>query len=47
MLSMYDSFGDGWNGADYVLTDASGDTLLSGTLDSALYILDVDNFLGG
>ena len=47
MLEMYDSFGDGWNGADYVLTDAMGDTLLSGTLDSALYVLDVDNFLGG
>ena len=47
MLEMYDSFGDGWNGATYVLTDAVGDTLLSGSLDSALYALDVDNFLGG
>ena len=46
-LDMFDSFGDGWNGAEYHLMDAVGDTLLSGSLDSALFILDVDNFLGG
>jgi hypothetical protein len=34
-LNMTDSFGDGWNGATYTLTDGSGNVLASGTLDTA------------
>ncbi len=35
-LSMGDSFGDGWNGAIYTLTDvASGAVILTGSLDTA------------
>jgi len=45
-LLMEDSFGDGWNGADYIIRNPAGDTLLIGTLDSALFIVDEDNFLG-
>ena len=34
-FSMTDSYGDGWNGATYTLTDADGNVLASGDLDSA------------
>ena len=34
-LNMTDSYGDGWNGAVYTLTDADGNVLATGDLDSA------------
>jgi hypothetical protein len=34
-LNMTDSFGDGWNGATYTLTDDAGNVLATGDLDSA------------
>ena len=34
-FSMTDSYGDGWNGATYTLTDADGVLVASGDLDSA------------
>ena len=34
-FSMTDSYGDGWNGATYTLTDGDGVTLASGDLDTA------------
>ena len=34
-LSMTDSYGDGWNGAIYTLTDAGGNVLATGDLDTA------------
>lgn len=34
-INMFDSFGDGWNGASYVITDSGGIPLTSGTLDTA------------
>ncbi len=34
-LNMTDSYGDGWNGATYTLTDDSGSVLASGDLDTA------------
>ena len=34
-FSMTDSYGDGWNGATYTLTDADGNIVASGDLDSA------------
>ena len=45
-LYMYDSFGDGWNGANYVITDLNGDPVASGDLDGALVSVDNDNFTG-
>ncbi|MFZ6050990.1 hypothetical protein [Halocola ammonii] len=32
-FEMFDSFGDGWNGNTYLITDGAGDTLYTGTLD--------------
>ena len=43
---MYDSFGDGWNGASYLITDLNGDAVASGNLDDALVSVDEDNFTG-
>ena len=34
-FSMTDSYGDGWNGATYALTDADGNVVATGDLDSA------------
>ena len=34
-FSMTDSYGDGWNGAVYTLTDADGNVLATGDLDTA------------
>ena len=34
-FSMTDSYGDGWNGAIYTLTDAGGNVLATGDLDTA------------
>ena len=35
VFNMTDSYGDGWNGATYTLTDADGMLVASGDLDSA------------
>ena len=43
---MYDSFGDGWNGASYLITDLNGDAVAEGNLDDALVSEDLDNFTG-
>jgi hypothetical protein len=34
LFHMYDSFGDGWNGANYVLTDSDGNIAAEGTLEA-------------
>ena len=34
-FNMTDSYGDGWNGATYTLTDAAGNVLATGDLDTA------------
>ena len=34
-LNMTDSYGDGWNGATYTLTDGSGNVVATGALDTA------------
>ena len=34
-LNMTDSYGDGWNGATYTLTDDAGNVLATGSLDAA------------
>ncbi len=33
-MNMYDSYGDGWNGASYTISDAGGSVVASGTLDN-------------
>ena len=43
---MYDSFGDGWNGATYTVTDLDGNPVASGNLDDAAFSVDADNFTG-
>jgi len=35
IVNMYDSFGDGWNGGSYTITDADGNIVAAGDLDSA------------
>ena len=45
-LDMVDSFGDGWNGNVYTITDGLGGVVATGDLDGALYTVDEDNFLG-
>ena len=35
-IVMFDSFGDGWNGANYVITNSSGEQI-AGTLDTGSY----------
>jgi hypothetical protein len=45
-MDMADSFGDGWNGATYSITDGLGNVVASGDLDSAQESVDVDNFAG-
>ena len=34
---MYDTFGDGWDGTTYTLTDGSGNVVASGSLDAAQF----------
>ena len=37
---MYDTFGDGWDGTTYTLSNASGDIVASGSIDQAQFIVD-------
>lgn len=37
IMHMYDSYGDGWNGASFTFADESGSTVASGTLNSGSY----------
>ena len=37
---MYDTFGDGWDGASYTLSNQAGEILNSGSLDDALFTVD-------
>jgi len=46
MLGMNDTFGDGWNGATYSITDLNGDEVAFGSLDDADCSVDEDNFVG-
>ncbi|MDB4787205.1 hypothetical protein OAG26_00700 [Flavobacteriales bacterium] len=39
---MYDTFGDGWDGASYTLSNQAGDILNSGSLDNALFTVEPD-----
>lgn len=43
---MNDSFGDGWNGAEYTVTNLAGDVIATGTLDEAAFFVDADNYAG-
>ena len=36
MVEKYDSYGDGWNGAEYTITDLKGAVEATGTLDSGV-----------
>jgi hypothetical protein len=45
-LQMVDSFGDGWNGNTYTITDALGNVVATGNLDAAACVHDTDNFTG-
>jgi len=45
-FNMFDSFGDGWNGATYTITDSNGAIVQSGDCDSGDYVVDQDNFVG-
>ena len=45
-FNMYDSYGDGWDIANYVITDLNSDTVASGNLNDALIAVDVDNITG-
>jgi len=38
-MNMYDSWGDGWNGATYTITDAAGSTVATGGLASGAFEL--------
>ena len=46
LFNMFDSFGDGWNGATYSIEDGLGVVVASGDLDGADFFLDEDNFIG-
>ena len=39
-LEMFDSFGDGWNGSTYTVTDASGNVVATGGLLTGSYGVD-------
>tara|TARA_B100000315_G_scaffold260807_1_gene325614 strand:+ start:195 stop:2042 length:1848 start_codon:yes stop_codon:yes gene_type:complete len=39
-FNMYDSYGDGWNGATYTITDENGNTVASGGLAEGFYGYD-------
>ena len=43
---MVDSFGDGWNGATYTVTNYAGDVVASGSLEEAAWSVDNDNYQG-
>lgn len=43
---MNDSFGDGWNGSEYTITNLAGETIATGSLDDAGYFVDNDNYSG-
>jgi hypothetical protein len=45
-LNMFDSFGDGWNGATYTIEDGLGNVVATGDLDGAVFSVDEDNFQG-
>ena len=40
---MFDSFGDGWDGAAYEVSDLAGNLVASGNLDDAAFPVDADN----
>lgn len=37
---MFDTFGDGWDGATYTLSNQAGEILNSGSLDDAIFVID-------
>ena len=41
VIGMYDSFGDGWNGAQYLIYDAASNLVASGTTDPFTTVLDM------
>jgi len=45
-MNMIDTFGDGWNGATYSITDGLGNVVASGDIDTAAEGVDADNFAG-
>jgi hypothetical protein len=45
-MTMTDSFGDGWSGATYTITDSLGDTVAKGSIDDAQIAVDIDVFHG-
>ena len=52
VVDMFDAFGDGWSGGNdgsmggYEIQDMDGNVYASGTLEEALYQVDVDNYEG-
>jgi hypothetical protein len=52
LVNMYDSFGDGWTGGNsgspggYEIFDGDGNSVASGAIDDADYIIDEDNYDG-
>ena len=46
IFNMVDTFGDGWNGATYDIQLGDGTSVATGSLETALYAEDNDNFLG-
>lgn len=46
LFNMWDSFGDGWNGATYTITDGLDQVVASGDIDAADFSVDEDNFQG-
>ena len=45
-FNMFDSYGDGWDIANYVITDLNNDTVASGNLNDAFISVDADNIAG-
>ena len=45
-FDMNDSYGDGWNGANYSILDTDGAEVAAGSLDDALFAVDADNITG-
>ncbi|MFZ4785279.1 MAG: hypothetical protein ACOYLH_07350 [Flavobacteriales bacterium] len=46
MMDMADSFGDGWNGATYTITDLAGNVIATGSINDAQCSVDNNNFAG-
>ena len=46
VINMYDAFGDGWNGATYEISTFDGTVAASGSLDSADYSEENNEFVG-